>query len=334
MNFSRIAFFSAALLTLLSLLAAQSKPFPNPIVLPKPKPNQLGYRYNLKTVLESAVQKPDRDTLSPVLTLSELQLGPNLYRDLTFALAKSTAPDKGLQVFIDRYYYEYRGFLKTMSDLEQKYPFRDANLWTHTEVQSGITNGTRHIYASKLSLFAALLDYKKNGDKLIYPVGTAFVSETFRSDSLKSSETKSEMKFVQAEVMIKRSDGEWDFFMYSEQRQLTLQPLKSARTGTSPRTCLTCHYNPDVRHEPFASFPNERAGKNIASVAVPDDLRGGERVFKFFAESQARADHIFGSYASLLVAGVKRDAAAGKLSLHDKFIYEKLKPLYPDLFAR
>lgn len=291
----------------------------------KPGRSQAGYRYSLKTIGQMAIKPFNPDTLQ-ALRFTEETLGPKLFSELADEERKVTTYDaKSLQKFIDNYYISYRGFYPRLTDITNSVHYKTEGLWFKVEASSDIMQGLRKIYINKKNLFLALLRYKKNGGKIIYPPGTIFISETYRPN--KKSKAN---EFQNAEVMIKREDGEWDFFLYDSYQRINRNPLPESKTDVSPYGCLKCHYT-KIRHEPFKSFPKQVSKKY--SVSADADSYSRE-VFQFFEENRRKTDHVMGPYASMFVSKLASDARQGKLSKEDQFIFDNLKPVLPEVLSK
>jgi hypothetical protein len=290
----------------------------------KPDRSQTVYHYSLKTVGQMSIKPFNPDTLRK-LHFTEEALGQKLFSELADDNETTTYNAKRLQKFIDNYYISYRGFYPKLTDITDKWHYKTSELWFKIEVNSDVMQGLRKIYIYKKSLFLALLRYKKNGGKITYPPGTIFISETYRLNKKAKAD-----EFQNAEVMIKRDDDEWDFFLYDNYQRITRNPLPESKTDVSPYGCLSCHYA-KIQHEPFKSFPKQASKKYY--VKADADYYSRE-VFRFFEESRTKADHVMGTYASMFVSKLASDARQGKLSKEDRFIFDNLKPVLPEVLGK
>ncbi|NTV46032.1 MAG: hypothetical protein HGB11_05835 [Chlorobiales bacterium] len=290
----------------------------------KPDRAQSVYRYNLKTIGQMATRPFNPDTLRR-LRFTEEELGPKLFSELTDGNDVTSYDAKSVQSFIDNYYLSYRGFYPKLSDIADKWRYKSPELWIRMDVNSDVMQGRREIYINKKSLFLALLKFKKNGNKIIYAPGTIFLSETYR---LNKKQRKDE--FANAEMIIKREDGEWDFFLYDSYQRITTNPIAESKTGVAPHGCLKCH-SAKVQQEPFKSFP-KNASKTY-SVSLGSDYYNAD-VFKFLGESRVKTDYVMAPYASMFLSKLIADARQSKLTREDQFIYQNLKPVLPEVLGK
>jgi hypothetical protein len=290
----------------------------------KPTPVVL-YEYYVRTLAEISNGKFSADTTTEQTHFTSATLGEDLFSTLTrYCDPKTGKVEFGqLEAFMQDNYYDYRGFIKRFSALENKYDYRN-KLWLQIPIESSVTETPRMLYVSKKYVFQALLDYAKNGKKLKYPVGTMFMAET------QTTNPKTEDPMVgDAQVMIKRPDANWDFFIFNLEEGLSRRTIPEARKTLLPvpAACVRCHSSKTVL-EPFKSFP-VIAPKN--AVILDDGFRN-PIVFDFFKEAETKADFITGPYASMLVSKILSEKKLNQLTLTDQYIYDKLKPLFPELF--
>jgi hypothetical protein len=206
--------------------------------------------------------------------------------------------------FVLKYYYTARKLPPTVDGLRDMVgDWSDDSKWMVVPVQGVMSPYHRDVHVETSSVMSALLDYKVQGDQLIYPIGTTFVSEHIDGDQI-----------VEVSAMRKRGDGYWDFFAYGADGGLTSQLKKEPRNLDVPTKCVGCHFGTRL-FEPEKSFPaTPRPGPDgPRGITVEDALPDASMVGRL-DEHRKRSDQILGLYATLLLNRLTIRREANELS--------------------
>lgn len=209
--------------------------------------------------------------------------------------------------FIDRTYAEARALPPTLDAFRTDVPYAEGDAaWFTVEIDGVMTNARRHLFVPVSALRAALMDFRTNGERLIYPVGTAIVGEH-----------RMEGELAETTVMLKRADGFWDFFVYGADGTLAAATDTPPRELRSPTQCVGCHFGRKM-FEPEESFPGEAPPGPFGprGIHVGPELRNAE-VVALFDEHAKRSDTVLGVYNTLFVSGLLADRRAGRLAPED-----------------
>ncbi len=216
--------------------------------------------------------------------------------------------------FIDQTYAETRGFPPTLDAFRAEVPYAPGDsAWFTVEIDGVMTNARRHVFVPMPGLRAALSGYHDNGERLLYPVGTALVGEHRVGGEL-----------AETTAMRKRADGFWDFFVYGRDGALAAATATEPRPLRSPTQCLGCHIGRKL-FEPEKSFPAPAPDGPFGprGIHVGPSMRNAE-VVAFFDEHAKRSDTALGVYGTLFVSALLADRAAGRLSAEDAALLESL----------
>ncbi len=214
---------------------------------------------------------------------------------------------KGLSAFLNASYYDARGLPPTLDALRAEVPYLEGSPpWFHVEIDGVMTTARRHVYVAEAALREALVNYRRNGERLLYPEGTALVGEHVL-----------EGRRIETTVMRKRSDGFWDFFTYGPDGRLAAATQALPRALKTPTQCVGCHFGGKL-FEPERSFPAaaQPGPHGPRALYVADVLRDRE-VVTFFDEHRKRSDTVLGIYNTLFVARLRAEQRAGRLSTED-----------------
>ena len=219
-----------------------------------------------------------------------------------------------LVAFLDQTYAEARALPRTLDAFRADVPYTEADsAWFTVEIDGVMTNARRHLFVPVSALRAALTHYRANGERLIYPVGTAIVGEH-----------RMEGELAETTVMRKRPDGFWDFFVYGADGALAAATDTPPRALRSPTQCVGCHIGRKA-FEPEKSFPAEAPPGPFGprAIHVGPELRSAE-VVAFFDEHAKRSDTVLGVYNTLFVSGLLADRRAGRLTAEDAALLDGL----------
>lgn len=242
------------------------------------------------------------------------RLHPGATAALQDADGDGTLNWKELEAFLQATYYDVRDLPPTLAALQVEAPYLGGEEpWFHVELDGVMTTARRHIYVPEDALRSALANYRANGEKLIYPVGTTMVGEHHL-----------EGKRAETTAMRKRADGFWDFFTYDADGRLAKSTSTPPRELKTPTQCVGCHTG-GKPFEPERSFPDEALPGPHGPRAIYIDaaLRDPE-VTAFFDEHRKRSDTVLGLYNTLFVARLRADRRAGRLSAEDALLLQAL----------
>ncbi|MEO1572599.1 MAG: hypothetical protein AAFU51_15185 [Bacteroidota bacterium] len=207
-------------------------------------------------------------------------------------------------------YAEARAVPASLSDFQSAVPYLDASGraadgWYSVEIDGVMTSARRRVYVEKGALRQALRDFDANGERIVYPPGTALIGEHWLDGE-------------RAEVTIKqkRADGFWDFLVYDAAGTLADGTSTPPRDLAAPTQCVGCHLGTKL-HEPEKSFPAEAPDgpHGPRAIYIDEATRDAEEtraVTERFAEHRTRSDSVLGLYATLFVADLLADRRAGR----------------------
>lgn len=209
-----------------------------------------------------------------------------------------------LKKWVGDTYNTSRGFPKTLQEFSEQNQYKQG---FKLSVSGVMTTAVRDVYVPEKALRSALTQYQKNGEKLLYPVGTTFVGEHHETGS-----------WEETTIMKKRQDGFWDYWVYDKTGNLAGQTVAKPQSLKSPVQCVGCHFGSRL-FEPEKSFPNvappgpkgTKRELYVNGLAVPATL------VTHFKEHAKRSDTILGPYATLYVAGLLKKKQAGEASEED-----------------
>lgn len=212
-----------------------------------------------------------------------------------------------LAEFLNASYYTARAFPPTLEAFRAETPYHEAEAaWFHVELDGVMSTARRHVYIAEAALRHALGRYQEQGQRLLYPVGTAVVGEHHLEGA-----------HVETTVMRKRADGFWDFFTYGPDGALARQTQALPRALKTPTQCVGCHFGVKL-FEPERSFPGTAPpGPHGPRALYVDEALRDRDVVVFFDEHRKRSDTLLGLYNTLFVARLRVDRLAGRLSDDD-----------------
>ena len=206
-----------------------------------------------------------------------------------------------LAAFVQATYYDIRRVPGTIAALKADWPPEDAESF---EVHGPMTGYKRRIHVPERALRAALKGFDANGKRLLYPPGTAIWAEHDSSGIV-----------VETTVMLRRTDGFWDFATYDSSGMLAVTTRPKPRALLTPTECVGCHFG-TKQFDPERSFPHHAA-------EAPDGLRewytserDGE-VVRYFDEHARRSDTVLGLYNTVFVSKLRASRDAGLITETD-----------------
>lgn len=162
----------------------------------------------------------------------------------------------------------------------------------------------RRVLVRRSDVLDALRSYESNGRRLLYPVGTQFIGQhrDVAGDSV-----------LETTVMVKREDGQWDFFVYDAGGAPADSTLARPRALSVPTQCVGCHFGSKL-YEPEKSFPGraQDGPHGPRRIYVAEALRDPVLV-EYFDEHRRRSDHVLGLYATLLTAELHQARSDGTI---------------------
>jgi len=214
----------------------------------------------------------------------------------------STAMEEGLLTedllgeFVQRHYYDARGFPETLAEWTSRNEEWSEPEWFRIEVQGSMVPQRRITWVNRSNIEYALDSMQSLDDPVLYPGGTVFVGEHLRDGVVEETT-----------LMRKRSDGFWDYWAYDAEGKLTDVIRKEPRDMLIPTRCTGCHYG-DRQFEPERSFPAtaQPGPSGERALYIPESWRRSD-VASALQEHARRSDTILGLYATLYLA----EAAAG-----------------------
>lgn len=235
------------------------------------------------------------------------------------ALAEANADGDGtldwdeLAAFFQATYAEARALPPTLDAFRSDAPYAADSAWFTVEVDGVMTSARRHLFVPVSALRSALTNYRSNGERLIYPDGTALVGEHWL-----------EGERVETTAMLKRPDGFWDFVVYDADGQLALSTDTPPRALRSPVQCVGCHFGSKA-FEPEKSFPADAPPGPFGprAIHVGPEMRNAE-VVAFFDEHAKRSDTALGIYNTLFVSKLIADRNAGRIATDDALLLDNL----------
>lgn len=179
------------------------------------------------------------------------------------------------------------------------------------DVHGPMTRYMRRISMPQPALLAALKRFNDNGQRLVYPSGTAIVADHFDNDQV-----------VESTAMYKRTDGYWEFGTYDAAGRRTGATRPNPRSLATPRQCVGCHFGTRM-FEPEKSFPapassgpdGERAWYTLARDPA---------ITEFFSEHDRRSDRVLGLYATIHVTELIRAREMGPIPIEDAHLLAEL----------
>ena len=111
------------------------------------------------------------------------------------------------------------------------------------DVHGPMTRYLRRIWVPRSALIAAVSQYNANGQRLVYPTGTAIMAHHFDDGAL-----------MESTVMYKRPEGYWEFGTYDQEGLRAAKTRPNPRALETPRQCVGCHLG-QREFEPEKSFP-------------------------------------------------------------------------------
>jgi len=217
------------------------------------------------------------------------KLKPELTEMLQSKVSGNRLSSEDLQEIVQSTYYDARNLPSTLIEFRAQ---STAEIFQSFEVHGPVTRYLRRITISEHALQDAILNYYKNDRKLKYATGTVIQAEHISGDHM-----------VEATVMVKRSDGFWDFATYDSTGSLTSQTLPNPRSLSIPTQCVGCHLG-RKGFDPEQSWP-------LDAAQAPDGIRKwytgarDQEVIDFFTEHTLRSDMVLGIYATVYVSDLR-----------------------------
>ena len=209
--------------------------------------------------------------------------------------------------YMARRYYADRAIPASLADLI-------SNGWSDTSffemsVDGVMTNARRHISIPEPDLKKALLDYRLNGNQVIYDPGTLIVAEHRANETI-----------LEYTAMLKRVDGFWDFSVYDSLGQRIDSTVTGPKTLAAPTQCTGCHFGSRA-FEPEKSFPGDApAGPEGPRQILLQDSRPSARLVAYLNEHLKRSDYVLGLYGTLYLQKNVVDAEAPDTALASIFM--------------
>jgi formylglycine-generating enzyme required for sulfatase activity/lysophospholipase L1-like esterase len=245
-----------------------------------------------------------------------------------------------MNAYTQNHYYELSRPYPTLQALLKEHSYRNNPNWLTVPVDSATFQRLRVLHINKDRIADALMAYFENDNRLIYPLGTTIVAESFDKRG----------KFVEAEVLRKRRDTFWNFSVYDSRGALIKTSfafdeegeLAPDRTGLKvPQDCAICHRLDRLDLSGDADNPvlsPVRGFFHKLPARVPQIHLGPEyydhMAFTELTEANAKVkDGVFGVYGSLLLSELAGRKRLGTLTREDKARYTRLMPSYPELLT-
>lgn len=222
---------------------------------------------------------------------------------------------KEVEPFLQATWYQARALPPTLADLQATAPYQQPGApWMQVEVDGAMTFARRRLWIPEDALRAAVRDYRRNGERLLYPMGTTLVGEHYH-----------EGQPLETTAMRKRADGFWDFFVYDRAGQLVDTMQARPKALRVPTQCVGCHFG-TRSFEPERSFPAPAAtpGPDGPRVLHVGPERRNEAVTAFFNEHRKRSDTVLGVYATLWVTRLLEARKQGTLPDGDAALLDSL----------
>lgn len=222
---------------------------------------------------------------------------------------------KEVEAFLQATWYQARAVPPTLADLHARAPYQQPGApWLKVEVDGAMTFARRRLWVAESALRDALRDYWRNGERLLYPVGTTIVGEHHHDG-----------QHIETTAMRKRADGFWDFFVYDQAGHLVDTMAARPKALRVPTQCVGCHFG-TRSFEPERSFPAPPptpGPDGPRALHVGAELRS-EAVTTFFNEHRKRSDTILGLYNTLFVARLLEARRQGTLPASDAALLDSL----------
>ncbi len=210
--------------------------------------------------------------------------------DLSDSYSDGSLSWEELKAFLESSYYLVTNAPDNLSELrKQDGPKFKLNL------HGVMSEAKRNIELDLPALQDAILSYKTNGERIIYPVGTTFIAD----------HNDDQENLMESTVMQKLGSGKWAYWVYNEKGRLVSSTASKPRRLTSPTQCIGCHFG-QKEFEPDASFPDllpERR-KRKRQIYIDPALRLREPA-KQLDEHSKRSDHVLGVYATIYLAQLR-----------------------------
>jgi hypothetical protein len=222
---------------------------------------------------------------------------------------------KEVEAFLQATWYEARAVPPTLADLHALAPYPQPGApWLMVEVDGAMTFARRRLYVAESALREALQDYRRNGERLLYPVGTTIVGEHHHDG-----------QHIETTAMRKRADGFWDFFVYNQAGHLVDTMAARPKALRVPTQCVGCHFGTRL-FEPERSFPAPPTtpGPDGPRALRVDPALRNEALTAFFNEHRKRSDTILGLYNTLFVARLLEARRQGTLPASDAALLDSL----------
>jgi hypothetical protein len=204
--------------------------------------------------------------------------------------------------FVQSHYYSFRKLPGTVDQLASEVGnWSNTETWMKVPVKGVMSPYHRDVHVQYSTVLSALSRYPENGNTLIYPIGTTFISEHIDNGSR-----------VEVTAMRKRQDGYWDFFAYDGEGNLSTRIQKEPRPLDVPVKCVGCHFGTRL-FEPEKSFPAyARIGPDGPRAIYTVEPRPDSRLVSALDEHRKRSDQILGLYGTLLLNRIRVLDRSGK----------------------
>ena len=179
------------------------------------------------------------------------------------------------------------------------------------DVHGPMTRYLRRIWVPRSALIAAVSQYNANGQRLVYPTGTAIMAHHFDDGAL-----------MESTVMYKRPEGYWEFGTYDQEGLRAAKTRPNPRALETPRQCVGCHLG-QREFEPEKSFPRPATDGPDGVRQWYTDARDPV-ISDFFREHQRRSDTVLGLYATIYVTNLLRARELESLGTEEAQLLEQL----------
>jgi hypothetical protein len=238
---------------------------------------------------------------------------PALKESLEGAAEDSRIDWEEFEPIISRYYYTYRPIPETIEELKSRYgDWRDPTSWFGFRVNGVMSPNVRYIRVSIQNLTEAISSYNANERRMMYPVGTTFISEDVENDEI-----------IELSAMTKRADGFWDFFAYGTDGRLVTVLERTPTNLTVPTRCVGCHFGNRL-FEPEKSFPvvPSPGPTGPRELYVGSSMKRSETIARL-DEHRKRSDSILGLYATLFISEMQSRREQGLLEPEEEEFLSK-----------
>lgn len=231
------------------------------------------------------------------------KMAPILNTDLRLISADGLVDWDELEALVLTHYYAYRNVPATVDLLmAETGDWNNEGEWFRVDVNGVMSPHLRQINVKLKDLYDAIRSYRENGDHLIYPVGTIFISEHLDADHI-----------VELSAMRKRHDGFWDFFAYNENGFLASALTRHPKNLDVPTKCIGCHFGTRL-FEPERSFPSKpQPGPDGPRALYFDYPPPGRELIRSLDEHRKRSDLVLGLYGTLMLAKLRNLKQEGSL---------------------